>query len=158
MKMESIKVGAKTIYLSKSVFMGQPTYAVRTSKRYDFRKNSGRWTVGYVRKNPAGDYAWRLARGKKWRTGGTRKEAVIDLLLEVGINKQRARTRKKNDACLCRKPTRHPDCMYCGSGYWGEKVCGVCKEQGIDGRVIRGTERRVCRKHKGTSKTKENQS
>lgn len=50
--------------------------------------------------------------------------------------------------CLCREPKRHRDCMYCGSGYWGEVVCGICKEQGIDGKVIRGTERRVCAKHR----------
>ena len=50
--------------------------------------------------------------------------------------------------CGCREPKRHRDCMYCGVGYWGEVVCGVCKEAGIDGKVIRGTERRTCQNHK----------
>ena len=50
--------------------------------------------------------------------------------------------------CRCREPKRHPDCMYCGCGYWGEVVCGVCKEDGIDGKLIRGTGRIVCAKHK----------
>jgi hypothetical protein len=57
----------------------------------------------------------------------------------------KAKVEKK---CRCRKPKRHRDCMYCGSGYIGEYVCGVCREAGIDGRVIRGTERRMCKKHK----------
>lgn len=51
--------------------------------------------------------------------------------------------------CRCREPKTHPDCMYCGCGYWGEIICGVCKEQGIDGKLIRGTGRIVCAKHKG---------
>jgi len=50
--------------------------------------------------------------------------------------------------CTCRAPKRHRDCMYCGSGYIGEYVCGVCHQVGIDGKVIRGTERRICAKHK----------
>ena len=54
--------------------------------------------------------------------------------------------------CGCRKPKRHPDCMYCGCGYWGEVVCGVCHEAGIDGKVIRGTERRVCKAHKASKR------
>jgi hypothetical protein len=49
--------------------------------------------------------------------------------------------------CGCRKPKRHSDCMYCGSGF-GDSICGVCKEAGIDGRLIRGTGRRTCAQHK----------
>lgn len=55
------------------------------------------------------------------------------------------RGRKK---CGCHKPTTHPDCSYCGSAWAGEVVCGVCREAGIDGKVIRGTARRVCKGHK----------
>jgi hypothetical protein len=50
--------------------------------------------------------------------------------------------------CRCREPKHHPECQYCGVAYVGEIVCGACKEAGIDGKVIRGTERRVCSKHK----------
>lgn len=54
----------------------------------------------------------------------------------------------KTHKCGCREPKRHADCQYCGSCWAGEVVCGVCHEQGIDGKVIRGTERRRCRKHR----------
>jgi hypothetical protein len=50
--------------------------------------------------------------------------------------------------CRCRKPTMHPDCLYCGSRGPATHVCGVCKESGVDGPVIRGTERRICQLHK----------
>ena len=48
--------------------------------------------------------------------------------------------------CLCRGPKKHEDCCSCGRG-WEPNICGVCKEAGIDGKVIRGTERRICKKH-----------
>ena len=51
--------------------------------------------------------------------------------------------------CLCRAPKTHRDCMYCGSG-WEPDICGVCKEGGIDGKLIRGTGRVVCAAHKRT--------
>lgn len=35
----------------------------------------------------------------------------------------------------------HRDCAYCGTGL-GQSICGVCKQAGIDGPVIRGTEAR----------------
>ncbi len=54
----------------------------------------------------------------------------------------------KTTKCTCRPPKRHNDCQYCGVGWWGEVVCGVCREQGIDGRLIPGTGRRVCKLHK----------
>ena len=50
--------------------------------------------------------------------------------------------------CKCRPPKKHDDCAYCGMGSSG-KICGVCKENGIDGPVIRGTSRVVCKIHKG---------
>ena len=50
--------------------------------------------------------------------------------------------------CRCRPPKRDPRCMYCGSMYVGEFICGVCAEAGIDGKVIRGTKRVICSKHK----------
>lgn len=59
-----------------------------------------------------------------------------------------AQSNRLSKICTCREPKRHRACQYCGSGYWGEVVCGVCHEAGIDGHVIRGTERRVCKSHK----------
>jgi hypothetical protein len=38
--------------------------------------------------------------------------------------------------------------MYCGSNFNGEFICGVCSEAGIDGKVIKGTKRVICSKHK----------
>jgi hypothetical protein len=52
------------------------------------------------------------------------------------------------EKCGCREPKRHRDCMYCGSSWAGEVICGVCKEEGIDGRLIRGTGRRTCKAHR----------
>ena len=52
--------------------------------------------------------------------------------------------------CRCRKARRHRDCTYCGTtALQQDSICGVCKEAGIDGKVIRGTGRIVCRNHKG---------
>lgn len=39
-----------------------------------------------------------------------------------------------------RSPKSHRDCAYCGCGLAGISVCGICRENGIDGPVIRGTE------------------
>lgn len=51
--------------------------------------------------------------------------------------------------CGCREPKRHRDCSYCGvTSHQPDHVCGVCKEGGIDGKVIRGTGRRTCSNHK----------
>jgi len=50
--------------------------------------------------------------------------------------------------CGCREPKRSRDCMFCGSCYIGDVICGVCREAGIDGKLIRGTGRRVCAQHK----------
>jgi len=50
--------------------------------------------------------------------------------------------------CYCRKPKTHRDCAYCGIGFDDGKICGVCKEGGIDGRLIKGTSRVICQKHK----------
>jgi len=55
---------------------------------------------------------------------------------------------KVDKKCRCREPKRDQYCMYCGTYYAGEFVCGVCKESGIDGHVIRGTSRVVCKMHK----------
>ena len=49
--------------------------------------------------------------------------------------------------CSCKQPKRHDDCAYCGMGASG-KICGICKENGIDGPVIRGTSRIICEIHK----------
>lgn len=64
------------------------------------------------------------------------------------IAKARLEARKARRACTCREPKPHRDCAYCGCGGPGTHICGVCKEEGIDGPVIRGTERRVCSAHK----------
>ena len=53
--------------------------------------------------------------------------------------------------CKCREPKTHPDCAYCGYGA-SEKICGVCKDDGIDGPVIRGTSRVVCKECKRIKK------
>lgn len=58
---------------------------------------------------------------------------------------------REEGQCRCREPKRHRDCLYCGMGGACTHVCGECKEAGVDGPVIRGTERRVCRLHKITS-------
>lgn len=50
--------------------------------------------------------------------------------------------------CGCRTPKMHRDCAYCGCGWDDGKICGVCKENGIDGKLIRGTGRATCKKHK----------
>jgi hypothetical protein len=52
------------------------------------------------------------------------------------------------ERCRCRPPRRHRDCMYCGTSWAGEVVCGVCRAAGIDGRVIRGTSGAVCSRHR----------
>ena len=49
--------------------------------------------------------------------------------------------------CTCRPPKSHEDCAYCGTNS-SDKICGICKENGIDGPVIKGTERIVCKEHK----------
>jgi len=49
--------------------------------------------------------------------------------------------------CKCRKPKNHDFCAYCGC-FASNQICGVCKEAGIDGPVIKGTERHICKLHK----------
>jgi hypothetical protein len=49
--------------------------------------------------------------------------------------------------CRCRKAKTHRACAYCGVGT--SEICGVCHAAGIDGPVIRGTERVICAEHKG---------
>lgn len=44
--------------------------------------------------------------------------------------------------CTCRPARTHRDCAYCGYGGPCTHICGRCKEGGIDGPVIRGTEAR----------------
>lgn len=50
--------------------------------------------------------------------------------------------------CRCREPKTSTDCAYCGTGGTGIYICGVCKENGIDGPVIKGTSRVTCKLHK----------
>ena len=63
---------------------------------------------------------------------------------EVGVGPVNKATK-----CKCRESKRHDDCSYCGSGLIPDMICGVCKENGIDGKVIRGTSRVICKIHKG---------
>lgn len=58
----------------------------------------------------------------------------------------KAREAKAAAPCRCREPKRHSDCCYCGSGF-EPYVCGVCRDGGIDGAVVRGTSRVICKKH-----------
>jgi hypothetical protein len=53
----------------------------------------------------------------------------------------------KKEKCRCRPAKRHRDCAYCGIGY-SDHICGICKEAGIDGPVIRGTSKVICKLHK----------
>lgn len=50
--------------------------------------------------------------------------------------------------CRCRPAKSHRDCAYCGVGWDDGKVCGRCRENGIDGKLIPGTGRVICSKHK----------
>ena len=51
--------------------------------------------------------------------------------------------------CGCKLPKRHRDCSYCGvTSHQPDSVCGMCREMGIDGKLIRGTGRKVCSHHK----------
>lgn len=98
--------------------------------------------------------AWVHRDGEGWRArwvGCKRttkvcesRDAAMEHLIKLG-RRQRAAAKTR---CTCREPKSHRDCMYCGCGWAGEVVCGQCAEAGIDGKVIRGTERRVCRLHK----------
>jgi hypothetical protein len=64
--------------------------------------------------------------------------------------KSKKASKKTVTKCMCREPKAHRDCMYCGSGVAIPTggVCGVCHENGIDGPVILGTGRVVCKLHK----------
>lgn len=52
------------------------------------------------------------------------------------------------NGCRCRPAKKHRDCAYCGVGYDDGRICGRCKEDGIDGKVIPGTSRVTCSAHK----------
>ena len=56
--------------------------------------------------------------------------------------------KKTKKSCRCSEPRTHRDCAYCGVGWADGAICGVCREAGIDGPVIRGTSRVVCFLHK----------
>jgi hypothetical protein len=60
------------------------------------------------------------------------------------------RLKQPKPKCRCRPARGHRDCAYCGLGWYRDGwVCGLCSENGIDGKVIPGTSRVVCRLHKG---------
>jgi len=52
--------------------------------------------------------------------------------------------------CRCEDPKWHPQCSYCGTlrAENPDDICGICKENGIDGHVIKGTSRVTCKIHK----------
>jgi len=52
------------------------------------------------------------------------------------------------EKCRCRPAKIHRDCAYCGTSYSDGRICGVCAVNGIDGLVIRGTSRVICKLHK----------
>lgn len=56
--------------------------------------------------------------------------------------------------CRCRPATTHRDCAYCGVGWSDGRICGKCKENGVGGVTIRGTNRVVCAAHKAHKPTK----
>lgn len=86
----------------------------------------------------------------KKRVEAARKKAAAERRKILAKRKAAAKKRAATMAvtCTCRAPKRHPDCQYCGYRWAGEVVCGECHENGIDGKVIRGTERRTCHLHK----------
>ena len=112
----------------------------------------------YVNNRPIGNlqravggvgWSWRLASWLSFRGGGLKKQEAIQKILQAHKAKLKAKRKlQKNPVCRCREPKRHRDCLYCGFGGPCTHVCGVCKEQGIDGPVIPGTSRQVCKLHK----------
>lgn len=64
----------------------------------------------------------------------------------------KTKTKTATKTCRCREPKRHRDCAYCGSGWDDFRICGMCKDEGIDGQVIRGTSRVTCKHHKETGR------
>jgi hypothetical protein len=92
-----------------------------------------------------------IAPSVPWRNALDRLEAAGRIRYSKGRGRRHGywvRTALKAP-CLCRLPKRHRDCAYCGYyGGDGWHICGTCRANGVDGPVIRGTERRVCRLHK----------
>jgi hypothetical protein len=120
-----------------------------------------RLTTGYVgalRRDAKGtEWTYSLSFGGKRRgtDKGLTKAQALEALLAARKALQKAKaTRKRNAAtlCRCREPKRHRDCSYCGYGGPCTHICGVCREQGIDGQTIPGTGRVVCRLHKKEGK------
>lgn len=78
------------------------------------------------------------------------------LLKENGLIDDRNAIIKAIPECTCRKAKRHRDCAYCGvTSHSDGKICGVCKADGIDGKVIRGTSGVTCQLHKTSTVKKE---
>lgn len=61
---------------------------------------------------------------------------------------KQSKVKPKSTSCGCRSAQAHRDCAYCGVGWDSGKICGACKQNGVDGPVIRGTEARKCKNHK----------
>jgi len=143
--MQTIMVNDRKVYLNQYQCAGQKRILVHTAR--------ASVDVGSLMRTPRNGWLWRTRSGFKWNGHGkelTRKQAATALLEAVGRTQKRrekARTR-----CTCRKPKRHHGCAYCGYHWYGWEICGVCREAGIDGNVIRGTSRVVCRLHKDRQK------
>lgn len=85
----------------------------------------------------------------KWDKFIERFKAVTERSVKTGkpIIITMQKKKEKRGKCRCRPAKTHKDCAYCGIGY-SDHICGVCKEGGIDGPVIRGTSRVICKLHK----------
>lgn len=72
------------------------------------------------------------------------------LMLDAGANNISAELLVYPQAktCRCREPKKHRDCSYCGVGWDDGRICGVCRDEGVAGRLIVGTGRVICKTHK----------
>lgn len=64
------------------------------------------------------------------------------------VNKMQHQHGAAPRTCRCRSAKRHRDCAYCGIGWDDGRICGLCKQNGIDGKVIPGTSAVTCAAHK----------
>ncbi len=91
-------------------------------------------------------YSWEVYHKPSGRTlvdGESKRQAEW-----IADQEEKKALAKEKAPCGCVLPKKHRDCAYCGmTSHSDGKVCGVCSENGIDGKVIRGTARRKCDGH-----------
>ncbi len=75
-----------------------------------------------------------------------RRQLLQDLSTDRG--RLQECTHQETKPCGCRAAKMHRDCAYCGWGWADGKICGSCRDRGIDGKVIAGTAARSCAAHK----------